>query len=125
MTPEDEHFIRYVTLHPGVWPYVADPDTSPNIEIPSGRYFILKRNGIKSGYVMFLQEEGFISAHIAVLPEHRGKWLIGAVRACLEQVGGKIKARVRHRRVYALAVRVGFRKTGEDAGVWTDMELAR
>lgn len=117
--------IRSVTTHKGVWKWVAGTEEYRGFVIPDGDWFSLVRDGAKVGFIAVLPEDGFKSIHIAVLPEHRGAWVVDAVHKVLEQVEGKVKARVRHRRAYALAVRAGFRKTGIDAGEWIDMEWTK
>jgi len=119
----DEPFIRQVTAI--CWEDIADKDTPKDYQLPDGEYFILSNGNVKSGFVVFLQEDGFKSLHIAVLPEFRGEWVEKAVKACVSEIQGQIKARVRSQKAYALGVRCGFRKTGMDAGQWIDMELIR
>lgn len=121
----DEAMIRAVTTHAGVWPFMAGMDEHYEFEVPDGDWYSLVRDGAKVGFLAFLPEDGFRSVHIGVLPDHRGPWVEGAVKAALGEQGGKLKVRVRHHRTYALAYRVGFRRTGMDADGWIDMELTK
>ena len=118
----DEPFIRQVTAHPDVWKYVSGIEDYRDYEIPDGVYYTLLNDGVKAGFMAFLPEDGAASVHIAVLPEHRGAWLEPTDKTALTDHGGKLIAKVRHRRVYALAYRVGFRQVGKDAK-YTYMEL--
>ena len=121
----DEALIRSVTAHKAVWRWIALTDEVIEYIIPDGVWYSLMDDGHKVGFLGFLPEDGFTSAHIGVLPEHRGAWVEFAVRTALAEQTGKIKVRVRHHRTYALAYRVGFRRTGEDAEGWIDMELVK
>ena len=121
----DEALIRSVTAHKAVWRGISGQDEPMDFIVPDGEWYSLVRDGSKVGFIAILQEDGFKSAHIGVLPEHRGKWVIDDFRKVLEQTVGVIKARVRHNKAYAMAVRVGFRRTGDDAEGWIDMELHR
>lgn len=118
----DEPFIRQVAAHPAVWKYVSGIDDLRDYDLPDGVYYTLLNDGIKAGFMAFLPEDVGVSVHIAILPEHRGAWLEPTVKAVLADHGGKIIAKVRHHRVYALAYRVGFRTIGKDAE-YTYMEL--
>ena len=118
----DEPFIRLVTAHPSVWKYVSGIDDYRDYELPEGVYYTLINDSVKAGFMAFLPEENGTSVHIAILPEHRGAWLESAVKAALADHGGKLIAKVRHHRVYALAVRVGFKTVGKDVD-YTYMEL--
>lgn len=119
----DEAFIREVSLHPSIWRHVSNTETPQDFELPDGIYYTLVNHGIKAGFMVFLPEDGFTSVHIAVLPKHRGRWIVDDARQAIKEVGGKLKVRVRHMKAYALAYRCGFRKTGMDADEWIDMEL--
>lgn len=121
----DEALIRSVATHPGVWRWMAGTDEYRGFVIPEGDWYSLVRDGAKVGFLAFLPEDGFTSVHIGVLPDHRGPWVESAVKAALAEQGGRLKVRVRHHRTYALAYRVGFRRTGMDADGWIDMELMR
>ena len=119
----DDALIRAVTAHKGVWRWIALTDEVIDYIIPDGVWYSLMDDGHKVGFLAFLPEDGFTSVHIGVLPEHRGKWIIGAVLAAIDEQEGRLKVRVRNQRAYALADRVGFRRTGMDADGWMDKEL--
>ena len=118
----DEPFIREVTKHPEVWQYVSGIKDYRDYDLPDGVYYTLIKDSFKAGFMAFLPEDNGTSVHIAVLPEHRGKWLESSIKDALTDHGGKLFAKVRHHRVYALAYRVGFRPIGKDAD-YTYMEL--
>ena len=119
----DEPFIRAVSAHPAVWRYVSGIEEHRPYELPEGVYYTLIHDSHKAGFMAFLPEPDGFSVHIAVLPEHRGKWIESAAMAAICDHGGKLKVKARHHRVYALAYRIGFRKVGTDANGYIDMEL--
>lgn len=121
----DEALIRAVTAHNEVWRGIAGDVPQFDYAVPEGVWYSLVSDGEKVGFLAFLPEDGFTSVHIGVLPEHRGKWVYDDVRQALKEQGGKLKVRVRHQKAYAMAYRVGFRRTGDDAGEWIDMELSK
>ena len=121
----DEALIRSVTTHKGVWRGISGQDEPMDFIVPDGVWYSLVRHSTKVGFLAFLPEDGFTSVHIGVLPEYRGEWVEFAVRTALAEQTGRIKVRVRHQRAYALAYRVGFRRTGDDADGWIDMELVK
>ena len=122
---KDEAHIRAVNAVESVWRGVAGDVPEHDYIVPDGVWYSLKTCGIKVGYLAFLPEDGFTSVHIGVLPEWRGQWVYPCVRKAISEQTGKLKVRVRSHAAYAMAYRVGFRKTGIDAGEWIDMELKR
>jgi GNAT superfamily N-acetyltransferase len=120
----DEAFIRLVTEHSDVWRYVSGIEDYRPYGLPDGVYYTLVKDGQKAGFIVFTPYGDAFQAHIAVLPEHRGKWVESDLRDAIYDHGGKVVAKVRHQRVYALAYRVGFRKVGIDADGCTYMEFA-
>ncbi len=120
----DEQFIRAVAAHKDVWRYVSGIEDYRPYDLPEGVYYTLLHDGVKAGFIVFRPDGDAFQAHIAVLPEHRGKWVEQALRDAIHDHGGKVKAKVRHQRVYALAFRAGFRTVGMDADGHIDMEFA-
>jgi GNAT superfamily N-acetyltransferase len=120
----DEPFIRAVTAHKDVWRYVSGIEDYRPYDLPEGVYYTLLHDGVKAGFMVFRPEDDGVQAHIAVLPEHHGKWIEQAALEAIRDHGGKVKAKAKFHRVYALAYRIGFRKVGTDADGHIDMEFS-
>lgn len=106
----DEAFIRSVASHKKVWKYVSLSDEVKDYDLPNGVYYTLVKDGVKAGFMAFLQEDTCISAHIAVLPEYRGKWLISDIKQAFLEIGScKARISLNNLKAYALAVKCGMR----------------